>query len=292
MIVSMTGFGKGKGTMKNNRVECDLKSVNHRFLEINIRIPKDYMYLESIIREGIGRLIHRGRVDCFLSIDAPASLGKDVKIDMEMADKYVKAFRRLGKKTGIGGDVSLDQLVSQPGVINVIDREGDLDIVERLTVQAVDQATKRMAAMRKSEGKALKADILGRCKIIAGHVRRLEKAVPEVQKRLEEKVKKRVKDAFSEMEVDRDRLTQETAYHIMKSDVSEELTRLANHMDQIGKVMRKGGVIGRKIDFLLQEANREITTCGNKIQGMDISSLVVEIKSELEKIREQIQNVE
>ena len=292
MLLSMTGFGRGRAAGQGNTVQCDLRSVNHRFLELNLRLPRTYGTLEPKIRERIGKQLKRGRVDCFITVDAPASQSMEIRADPLLAERYLKSLRGLQRKTGAVGEPSLEFLASQPGVITVVEKAGDVGTIEEVIVLAVDRAIKNILVMRKAEGRALKADVKDRCRTLRSLLKELKKAVPKIQSLLRGKIQERLKDLAGNIEFDSGRLEQELAVALMKTDVAEELTRLSTHLDQMVKIVEKGGTVGRKLDFLLQEANREITTCGNKIQGMEISSLVVEMKTELEKIREQVQNVE
>ena len=288
----MTGYGKGKASLAGSKVECDLKSVNHRFLEINIRMPKEYLFLESEIKELVSEKIKRGRLDMFLTIDAGSTLVRSVDFDEKTAGKYLKTLKRMKKNLGLAGEVSVEFIATQPGVINLSEKPGEVPVIGELVRKAVGQAVTRLATMRKSEGRAMAADIKKRCTNVKHLVTKLEKAVPKVHNKLHDKLIDRSKDLAKEVTIDVGRVAQEVAFLMMKMDVSEELVRLKNHVKQIDLTFKNGGRIGRKIDFLLQEANREVTTCGNKTQGLEVSALVVEIKTELEKMREQVQNVE
>jgi len=292
MVISMTGFGKGISLSKEKRVECDIKSVNHRYLDVSIRIPREYIFLEGKIKERISSYLSRGKIDCFFSIEAFETSKVKIHIDDELVREYKKAFGKLRKHTGGKSEVSLDYLVSLPGVIQVTQTKKDFSEISQLVLEATEKAVKKLLSMRKTEGKALKSDIKSRCVIIGKLVKGLKKAAPQVHKAFGKKVTARIREIENDIDFSKERVEKEIAFNMMKMDISEELTRLDSHMTQIKNVLEKGKVIGRKLDFLIQEANREITTCGNKIQSLDISSSVVEIKSELEKIREQVQNVE
>jgi len=291
-MISMTGFGKGEALSKDKRVGCDIRSVNHRFLDISIRIPKEYIFLESKIKQTISKFVARGKVDCFFSVDAFESSKAKVHIDSELARQYTKAFTKLSKETGAEDTVSVEYLASLPGVLHVSEKKKDLSDISELILLATERGAKKLLAMRKVEGKALKRDIKARCNTLTKFVRKLQKATPVVHKSLRKKVVARIKEIEAQTAVSKEKVEQEIAFQMMKMDVSEELTRLDSHIDQIKSVVDYGKNIGRKLDFLCQEVNREITTCGNKMQGLVISSIVVDIKSELEKIREQVQNVE
>lgn len=291
-VMSMTGYGKGKGGLKGSKVECDLKSVNHRFLEVNVRMPKEYLSLESEIKELVSQKIKRGRLDLFITIDTGSTMVRTIDFDEKTAKRYMTTLKRMKKNLGLSGDISLEFLAAQPGVVNVSEKPEEIPVIGDLILKAVGQALMRLAVMRKSEGRAMAADIKRRCTNVKKLVAELEKSVPKVHRELKNKLLFRSKDLLEKVALDPDRLAQEVAFLMMKMDVSEELVRLKNHVDQIGISLKDGGRIGRKIDFLLQEANREVTTCGNKTQGLEVSALVVEIKSELEKMREQAQNVE
>jgi uncharacterized protein (TIGR00255 family) len=292
MIISMTGFGRGEASAAGLNIQCDIKSVNHRFLEVNVRLPKEYAVLEPEVRDAVSKLLSRGRVDCFLTVSAPASVTTDVQIDEQMARKYLEAFQRLQKKTKLTGELTIDNLLGQPGVVRLVERPADLERVRTLAKRALKKAVTGLVSMRKTEGKALQTDLRTRTERLNKLVSKVEKQAGAVHDSLKAKMRSRLDDLTSKGEIDPGRFEQEAAVLAMKMDVAEELTRLAAHLAQIDLILTKGGVVGRKLDFLLQEANREITTCGNKVQGMKVSPLVVDIKAELEKIREQIQNVE
>ena len=292
MVISMTGFGKGEAASKDKRAECDMRAVNHRFLDVSIKIPKEYIFLESKIKEVVGKFVARGKIDCFFLVELFESSKVKVHVDSELARQYAKAFNKLTKEIGTNENVSAEYISTLPGVVHVSEGKKDLSGISELILLATERAVKKLLAMRKVEGKALKNDIKGRCKALKKFVGKLKKTTPVVHKALREKVVAKISEIENETSFSIERIEQEIAFHMMKMDVSEELTRLDSHIDQINNVIDDGKVIGRKLDFLLQEANREITTCGNKIQGLEISTVVVDIKSELEKIREQVQNVE
>lgn len=292
MIHSMTGFGRANVSGKNIKIDCTVRSVNHRFLEINLHMPRQFGALEPRIREIIGEKITRGRLDCYFSIVAPSAETLEVQVDAKMAGQYLDALNQLRKKTKLPDDISLTFLASQNGVISVAEKDADINLITPLLEKSLKKALTGFENMRKIEGQALKNDIKDRCKAIESTISLLEKHIPQIHDFLKSKFKSRVAEMCGAIDLDHGRMEQEISYLVMKMDVSEEMTRLRSHMVQIKSMMDKGGVVGRKIDFLLQEAHREITTCANKMQGKEFSMLTVEIKAELEKIREQIQNVE
>ena len=292
MIKSMTGFGRGKHSENQIVVECDLRSVNHRFLETVIRVPKNYAPLESNIRELLSAQLGRGRVDCFVNVSAVSSKMTRVKVDKDLVKGYADALARLAKTSGLAAEYDLQFLAGLEGVIRTEDEEADLEKFWAVMEKSLIKAINNLVRMRKKEGKALAKDIRARCKTIAKNVVLVKKEIPKIHEAFRQRMEKRFEEIHGQVETDPWRLSQELSTMLMRMDVSEELTRLDAHLEQLSALVDTEEPIGRKMDFLLQECHREINTLGNKVQGMEVSRLVVDIKSELEKIREQVQNVE
>ena len=288
---SMTGCGSGKVQQDGWEVTLDLKTVNHRFLDIGMRLPRNLNFLEQTVRDRLSRKLRRGHADVFLTVKRTDTSALSVECDPELAGLYAQAAEKLAAETGIRNDLTVSQLMRMEGVLTVNEREMDEELVSRICAEAADIAVEQLVEMREREGVNLKEDlrihldaadalreaILGRAPMV----------VNEYREKLENRLKSLVTDA-----VDPQRLAQETAIMADRCAIDEELARLDSHIRQMRKYLESEEEIGKKMDFLIQEMNREANTIGSKASDADIAQHVVDLKSEIEKLREQIQNVE
>ena len=288
---SMTGCGSGKAQKNGWEVTVDLKTVNHRFLDLSLRLPRNLAFLEQTVREQIGRRIRRGHTDVFLTVTRPAGSASQVECDPELAALYSKAARQIAERTGVPDDVTVSRLMQQEGVITLTEAEMDEDAVAGACAEAAAAAAEQVIRMREQEGVHLKED-LGVHLDAAAQLRekilgRAPLVVNEYREKLENRLKQLVTDG-----VDPQRLAQETAIIADRCAIDEELARLESHIRQMRQYLEADGEIGKKMDFLIQEMNREANTIGSKASDAAIAQHVVDLKSEIEKLREQIQNVE
>jgi len=292
MVYSMTGFGRGQYKTGEVDVSVEVRSVNHRYSDISIRIPRHISFLEEKVRHYIQSQISRGRVDVYISYELLEQNQLEVTVNGELAQSYRDALLLLKEQTGLQDDVPLSLISSFPEVITTRQKELDEEGVWQQLFSALKQAVDVMVEMRSREGSNLKKDILARLDIILQLVSEIEERSKNVVLDYKERLEKRVDELARGIEMDRDRLYQEVVIFADRSNITEEIVRLKSHISQIRFYFDEEGATGRKMDFLVQEMNREINTIASKANNMDISKRVVEIKSELEKIREQIQNIE
>ncbi|HHY20179.1 MAG TPA: YicC family protein [Firmicutes bacterium] len=288
-IVSMTGYGQSIISSNKLTITVEMRSVNSRYLEIKFKMPPLWGELEDRIREIISSEISRGRVEINISAHHIES-DSQVAIDWSLLESVKDAHKKIQDVFGLKEPLSFTDLLAVEGVLKVEKAQDDLEEIWILLEQAILDALNQLLAMRKSEGERLSSDIANRITYIKELVAELEKLSPIIVKEQQEKLSERVAELG--VTLSEDRLEQEVALIVDKMSVTEELVRLKSHCDGFLEIMKEGERVGRKLDFLLQEMNREINTTGAKSSNLTISRLVVEIKSELEKIREQIQNIE
>ena len=288
---SMTGCGNGKVRQDGWEVTVDLKTVNHRFLDIGMRLPRNLSFLEQTVREGIGKKISRGHADVFLTVKRTEDSAVDVECDADLAARYLDAAVQIASKTGVSNDMTVSRLMKMEGVLTLNEREMDEELVSSICAEATAIAAEQLVQMREREGAHLKEDLT--CHLDAAEklrekiLIRAPKVVEEYREKLESRLKNMVTDT-----VEPQRLAQEVSIIADRCAIDEELSRLDSHIRQMRKYLESSGEIGKKMDFLIQEMNREANTIGSKASDAAIAQHVVDLKSEIEKLREQIQNVE
>ena len=288
---SMTGCGSGKVQQDGWEVTVDLKTVNHRFLDIGMRLPRNLSFLEQTVRDSVSRRISRGHVDVFITVRRTDSSSVSVECDPELAGLYAAAAAQLSEQTGVENDLTVSRLMKMEGVLTLNEREMDEELVADVCREATEIAAEQLVQMREREGTHLKDDL--RIHLDAADALRasiLERA-PGVVSEYREKLENRLKSLLTEA-VEPQRIAQETAIIADRCAIDEELSRLDSHIRQMRKYLESEGEIGKKMDFLIQEMNREANTIGSKASDAAIAQNVVDLKSEIEKLREQIQNVE
>ncbi|MBS4536118.1 YicC family protein [Clostridium sp. D2Q-14] len=293
MIKSMTGFGRGENDDGIRKFTVEIKSVNHRYNDVIVRMPKHFSYLEENIKNRIKEKIKRGRVEVYINLENLQTSNLDVKVDMDLAKSYKNALELLNKELYLNTLVTLDQIIKYPDVINVEKEKDEEDVIWNVLSIALNQALENLYNMRIKEGKKLAEDIIKRSEYIESLVKEIEKKSPIVVEEYKEKLEDRIKSILDEsVEIDDMKLANEVAYFADKSSITEEIVRLYSHIEQLINTLESKDSVGRKLDFIVQEMNREANTMGSKVGDIEITNNVVEIKSELEKIREQIQNIE
>ena len=292
MVNSMTGFGKGNLEENGRRFNVEIKSVNNRYLDLNIKLPRQLNELEDRVRKHIASRISRGKIDIYINQEKFNEEDISANVDEKVADAYYNALAALKGKFKLKDDITLSLMSRMPDVITVDKNEDDIDEVWETLSKALDMAINMLVDMRLKEGLKLSKDIVLRCDTILSKVLEIEKRSPEMVDEFRERILIRVKDYLKEVEVDEARLLNEVAFFSDKCNITEEIVRLKSHIEQFKNTFNLNEPTGRKLDFLIQEMNREINTIGSKSNDLTITNLVVEVKSELEKIREQIQNIE
>ena len=293
MAISMTGFGRGEYKDDNYYFLIECKTINHKYCDINIRLPRKISFLEDKARNFIKNYIKRGRVDIYIKLDLLGSEDVNLKFDEKLANQYVNILREIRDKFDLVDDISVMNVAKFPDIIKTEEKEEDEDLLWSMLSKALEETLTKLKEMRSEEGQKLAQDVLERCDILQNTIEEIEKNSYNVVIDYKEKLNNRISEILDNPSlIDENRLAQEVAIYADKSSITEEIVRFKSHIGQLRSTIVKDESIGRKIDFLIQEMNRETNTIGSKSSDLNITNLVVEIKSELEKIREQIQNIE
>ena len=291
MIKSMTGFGRSKYESDGRNYNVEIKSVNHKYSDINIRMPRFLNYLEDTIRKRIASSISRGKIDVFITFENYSGKGTNIRINRELAKEYIKELKLLSDEADIKFDVNVIDISKFPEILKLEDDDNE-ELIENDLLTAFDEALEKFINMREVEGKKLVEDLKSRIKTIKERVDEVTKYSEHVVEDYIARLEERVNELLKTTVVDETRLAQEIVIYSDKSSIEEELTRLRSHLDQFVNLLKQSSPIGKKLDFLVQEMNRETNTIGSKANCLEITNLVIEIKTELENIREQIQNIE
>lgn len=292
MVMSMTGYGRAQRTADNMEITAEIRSVNHRYFEFSARVPRQFGFLEEKLKSFVASKVTRGKVEVYVSVNMLESVATDVAVNIPLAKAYAKALEEIKAATGLDKNYSAVDIARYPDVLTVQKGEEDEQAITDAVISVMGEAVEKFIAMRKTEGEKLYDDVCSRCDTIAGFVGQVEdlsaKSVVTYRSRLEEKMR----ELLDGQTVDEQRLITETAIFADKIAVDEETVRLKSHIKQLKSMISSDEPVGRKIDFLVQEMNRETNTIGSKSVSLEITQIVVDMKSEIEKIREQIQNIE
>ena len=288
---SMTGCGSGTVRRDGWEVTVELKTVNHRFLDVGIRLPRNLAFLEQGLRDRINEQVRRGHVDVFVTVNSLDSLSSEVQCDADLAMLYYNAANLIAERTGTVNDVTVSSLMAQQGVLSLSEREMDADTVLAICSEAAGTAAEQVRLMREREGEHLREDLQIHLNAVAGIRNKILERAPLVVGEYRNKLEQRMKKLLAD-NVEPQRLAQEVALIADRCAIDEELARLDSHIRQMRVYLDTEGEIGKKMDFLIQEMNREANTIGSKASDAEIAQHVVDLKSEIEKLREQIQNVE
>lgn len=292
MIKSMTGYGRAQGSFSGGEITVEVKSVNNRYLDCGVKLPRGYAYLEEGVKSLVQKSISRGKVDVYITINSAGADNVKISVNGPVAAGYIEAMRSLVRNYGIQDDISVSAISQFNDVLLVEKQEQDENEVKTAISSVVQNALDAFDAMRTREGEALKADLLQKADGILTLVSSVEARSPITVAAYRERLTAKMREVLEERQIDEARIIQEAAIYADKVAVDEETVRLRSHVDQLKAMLNDGGVIGRKLDFLMQEMNREANTIGSKGNDVEQARNVVNIKSELEKIREQIQNIE
>lgn len=288
----MTGFGCGEAEAKGRRWTVEIRCVNHRYLDLKIKLPKGYAGLEEKVRKCLTAVLVRGRVDVALSVSGDFSDLQEIEANHSLALTYRDTLAKLACQLDLPNDVSLLRLASYPDVLVLNQRAEELDEVWPPMKEALLEALGTCDRMRSEEGDAMAADLQERLSQFAEVIQKIEERIPELLLEREAKLKERLEKLLGNVQLDAQRMAQEIAILSDKTDVTEEIVRLSSHINQFRAFLESEEATGRKIDFLLQEFLREVNTMASKINDADIAHLTVDLKAELEKMREQVQNIE
>lgn len=292
MLKSMTGYGRAERTLDGRTVTVELRSVNNRYLDCNVRMPRLYLFAEEGFKAQVQKTISRGKVDVFITLEGAGTQALAVSVNRPVADGYYAALRELAELYGLNGDIPISLLSQFPDVLLAEKAEEDADQTAQEISAALTQALLDFNQMRTREGAKLEEDILSRAARIEELVEQVKSRSPETVSEYRARLEERMNEVLANLQLDPARILTEAAIFADKVAVDEETVRLTSHIAQLREMLSQGGAIGRKLDFLIQEFNREANTIGSKCSDMEIAGLVVEMKAEIEKIREQVQNVE
>jgi uncharacterized protein (TIGR00255 family) len=292
MIKSMTGFGRASGSQGGLEVTIELRSVNHRYFEFSSRMPRAFQFAEEKLKALCQQSISRGKVEASVFIEDTNENATEIEINRQYADAYLKALKTLSKEYKLKNDVKASSFIGNSEMFKLRRKEIDDEQVLEAVLPVAEEAIKSFIAMRETEGERLKADISSRAETILSKVSLIEARSPETVKAYRERLEAKIKELLEDAKVDEQRLITETAIFADKVAVDEETVRLRSHIKQLSSLLEENGPVGKKLDFIVQEMNRETNTIGSKCQDVEIAHIVVDIKSEIEKIREQVQNIE
>jgi len=292
MIRSMTGYGRNELINIHRKITVEIKSVNHRYSDVNIKLPRSYIFLEEFIRENVLKSISRGKIDVFLTVDNYNCENQAVKVDIFLLEEYSKALRLISEQSGVLNDASASILARFPDVLTVEKLEEDKEQLALEVGEALGGAIKEFIATREREGGRIGVFLNERAEYILSVVDKIEEIMPRTVEDYRTKLTAKTKELLGEISVDENRILTEVAIFADRICTDEEIVRLKSHISELKEMLSQDQPIGRRLDFLIQEMNREINTIGSKANELSISKLVVEVKSEIEKLREQVQNIE
>lgn len=292
MIKSMTGYGSAKGTVEGLDIHVELKSVNNRYLDCSVRLPRSFLFAEDMVKSLVQKHISRGKVDVFLNVDSSAAGDMTVRVNEGLLKGYVEAIGHIAEEYGLTNDISALSVARFPDVLTVEKRDLDAEAISAGMEKIVEAALQDFDSMRLREGEKLCEDVLSRLETISSLVSQVEEKAPEAVAAYRQRLEQKMAEVLGTAGIDENRILAEAAVFADHIAVDEETVRLRSHMSQLRTMIQGNSPTGRKIDFLIQEFNREANTIGSKCQNSEIAHVVVDLKSEIEKIREQIQNIE
>lgn len=292
MIKSMTGFGRAQEIIDGMSISVEIKSVNHRYFDFSSRVPRTFGFLDEKLKSYIQSKVSRGKIECAVSIEALEMDDCIVMVNHSLAAGYIAALKEIGARYDLKDDITVSSVAKYHDIFSVHKSEADEERIWTAVKSVADKALDSFVSMREKEGEKLKDDILSRCDTILSLVSFIEERSPQTVKEYNAKLLERMKTVLDEVQVDEQRILTEAAIYADKIAVAEETVRLRSHISQMHEFMNSEVAIGRKMDFLVQEFNREANTIGSKAQDTEIAKRVIDIKAEIEKIREQVQNIE
>lgn len=292
MIKSMTGYGSGKAELGGKTFTVEIKSVNSRYSDFSIKMPRIYTFLEDPVRKAASARINRGKVDIYINVESSGDDDSVVKVNEALAREYLDGLRLISSALQIPSNATAETFLRIPDVFTVDKADEDEALILETVLDALSIALDGFDSMRIAEGEKLAGDLREHLGVILNATGEVEKRSPEIVTEYRTRIEERMRDILGNATYDESRLLTEVAIFADKVNVNEETVRLKSHVDQFSKMLDEGGSVGRKIDFLIQEMNREINTIGSKSNDLDVARIVIDVKAEIEKLREQIQNVE
>ena len=289
---SMTGYGKGVSKRDGKTITIEIKTVNHRFLDCNIKLPRNFLFVEDRVKKAVSSAISRGHVDLYLTYEQSSTDEGAYTVDLELANNYLTAVRQLENGTGLANDVTLSTLLRVGDIVTRQQSVEDEDLLAEMTLEAASEALVNLRVMREKEGQSQKADIASKLGTIEACLDRIKEFAPKVVEDYRELLNARIAEVVEPSLVDKQRLATEVALYADHCAIDEEITRLSTHISNMRSLLEATEPVGRKMDFLVQEFNRETNTIGSKANDMRITKEVLAIKNEIEKMREQAANIE
>ncbi|MFB6466581.1 YicC/YloC family endoribonuclease [Cytobacillus sp. Hz8] len=291
MVLSMTGFGRSKKESQSYSVTVEIRSVNHRFSEFVIRMPRQLLKIEDKLKKKMAEQIKRGRVEVFVTIEGSGAFHRSIQVDWDLLDQYYQYIEQIQQRYQLNDFISLSNLLNREEFVSIEEESDRNEELEQLVTSAVEEAVEQVIEMRKIEGEALKRDLEAQLQRLGTIVFKVSEFAPTVVQQYQERLEKKFQEFF-QGEIDQNRILTEVGIFADKADINEELKRLESHLQQFQQTLKEQEPVGRKLDFLVQEMNREVNTIGAKANHSSIAQQVVEMKSLLEKMKEQVQNIE
>ena len=291
MIKSMTGYGKGNISQNLRNYQVEIKSVNHRYLDISVKMPRVLSYLEDEVKKIISSKVKRGKIDVFITFENSSTEGKEIKINNEIAKMYIDQLKKLAQEENILSNIEVTEISKYPDVLSIQNVQDEEQIKKEL-IETTMIATDKLIQMRQTEGTKMAEDLLQRIQKIEQKIEEISELSTGLIEEYVVKLENRIKEILKNQEVDESRLAQEVVIYADKCSIEEEVTRLKSHISQFEKLLNSDETVGKKLDFIIQEMNRETNTIGSKANNLDITNGVIDIKTEIENIREQVQNIE
>ena len=288
----MTGYGRAVQMIDGREITVELRSVNNRYLDCTVKLPRMFSFAEDSVKNRVKAAVSRGKVDVYIGVNAAQAADVQVAVNRPVLESYLAALRQIESEYGVRDDVTVMSLARLPDVFSVEKTEEDEQKLTQDILSVAEEAIARYNTMRETEGAALEADLRSRAATILERVALVEQRSPVTVAEYRERLRQKMQEVLQNTAIDEGRILQEAAIYADRIAVDEETVRLRSHLAQLGDMLTKGGAIGRKLDFLLQELNRETNTIGSKCNDLELSNIVVDMKAELEKIREQTQNIE
>ncbi len=292
MLKSMTGYGRTQKILNGRDILVEIRSVNHRYYEYSSRVPRTYSYIDDKLKSLLKQKVSRGKIDVNVSINNIEGRDTEIAVNKGVAEGYVNALRSVAEELNLEDDIKLSKLIKLPDIFNVQKTPDDEEQVWNDVAEVAGEALDKFLEMREKEGEKLRTDVLEKTSLILEMVGKVEEISPQTTENYRKRLYQKISELLESKDIDNQRILTETAVFAEKIAVDEETVRLRSHISQLTDLLDTGDAIGRKLDFIVQEMNREVNTIGSKAQDLNITKLVVDMKAELEKIREQIQNIE
>ncbi|ARI77537.1 YicC/YloC family endoribonuclease [Halobacillus mangrovi] len=293
MVKSMTGYGKKSIEVGETRLHVEIRSVNHRYLDISAKLPRNLLFIEEKLKRKIREVLSRGRIDLFITVEGQSIFEKKVDVDWRILDQYLEKLKGIKARYDLTEHISIDMVTKLEDVFSVQEIEENTNELQEALTSSMEDALNRVIVMRKAEGERLKKDLLQRISKVSSFLEKLEERRPWVVEEYKERIRARIEEyTREEIQLDDTRILQEVGILAEKGDVTEEITRMHSHLSQFSQILTLEEPIGRRLDFIVQEMHREVNTIGSKSNDAKLTEWVVDLKNEIEKMKEQVQNVE